>query len=412
MKRFYNLIISLVLAFTVACFATACDFSLEGAGGAIQPGLSATDIAAAEFNAQKALVEDAKNSTTYDEAGNITAEVYTQASIKAMEEALGEFAAFSPITKTVEQIYEAVQAYKDALAKLVTYEKYFLEFSKITEKMREFAETSQEAGKQTYTNNSFKKFQEAWESVASYDPLGKTSVELAEMVKTYGSFFDLLVTCDADIDSRLQFAITQLKLYAISEITGDIKFVRWDDEIKKDWVECGPEDEGARVVPDKGVDSIVYDNDTNSAVFNISAGAEKTLLQVFVATDILTIFDRSFKDIKSISVDMNVFATEDAEERTNETLTIETGGEGGSGMALALALLAICVGEEQVLWDYYELKIPDGFNLVLNKIYAATFSAIEGKSCTATVLFSNSNYEYESTFTVYFSEIPQTPTYN
>lgn len=403
MKRFYNLIISLVLAFTVACFATACDFSLEGTGGAIQPGLSATDIAAAEFNAQKALVEEAKNSTTYDEEGNITAEVYTQASIKAMEEALGEFATFSPITKTVEQIYEAVQAYKDALAKLVTVDQFKLQLLELLEKAEAFLEDLSNLS--IYTFASFAAFEAAYEPYKNYTLTDKKLSELEAAYNTVNNAFEQLESPEKYIDSRLQTAITQLKMYKTDE-NGNIYFK--PDESGQ-LQPCDKDDPEAEIFPDKGVDSIVYDNDTNTAVFNLSAGSENTFLKVFVDTEILNIFDRSFADIYRIAVDVEVFKDAEAEANNNKTieqLVIDTGGESGSGMSLALTMLCVCAGYDQILWDAYVLEDTSEFSSVLDIVKSATYAFIENKSCQATVTFNNANYYYTTTFTVNFSEIP------
>jgi len=272
-----------------------------------------------------------------------------------------------------------------------------------------------------YTYASLSKLNAALADYTEFTPDGKTLEEIQEVNLAFDNAIALLVPAKDDINTRLDTAIAKLALYK-TDSKGNVVYI---DEFG----EIVPKDTpGAKPLADKGVDKIVYDEETSTATFFLTesfiyakpddngnmvecdaADPEAVeyydiMLKNFVATNVLNIFDQDFSDIKSVSfnitVDKDYRDDDDTKEETFFTMTV--GEEGGGGMYLAAGLLAVCAGYEQAL--YNAANYPDEFDLtsLLRNMQNYTYDIVKNKGCTATVYFENDKYATSAEFSIYF----------
>ena len=274
-----------------------------------------------------------------------------------------------------------------------------------------------------YTKTSREAMKTAFEALPTFKTAGHTPEEIYAQIEALNALCEeKLVTPDQAIDERISTAITSLKLHLCygdtytNPTTGQISIpyphnkthprgtLVYVKDVDGEPVTCEKDDEGAYLIADKGVDSIAYDNESNHAIFNLSKGSDIMLLIRFTDTGVLGIFDSQFKDLTEIRINVNVYKNAEATEKTNETIVMSA--ETASGMYLAAALLAVCSGYEQELFDMFILGNMTGFNDLIRTMKEKTYSLVAGKSCSAQVTFSNEEYTSTETFGLTFTNVP------
>lgn len=260
-----------------------------------------------------------------------------------------------------------------------------------------------------YTRTSLQAMKDA---LPLFSTAGKTAKEIDEATAKVNAALELLVSVDGLIDTRLSEAVAQLSLYALYDVafttasgesvifrstdanakgkTGEVVFVNEYGEL----VAAGTE--GAKPIAYTGVESIPYDNETNSANFNLTHDSGSIKLLQFLGTGVLDIFQNCFTDITMVSF---VVGTDD--EGNTLTYDMEVTADVG-GMYLAAGLIAICAGLGPEI-----LESSNPIATIKDLVIDETYSFIAGKSCKAIVTFATDDYKTNLPFALTFSEIPE-----